>query len=150
MKLATCAALKGVLPESTGSLKTSYFSRESNSRAASPKEARGLYLPLKGWAKKHLSNPNETLTCSKQNWLPGLAANQLPHQSRRRGLPCAAKGRLYDCRAVGRECNVRRPRQPRPGRFRRLGSRERLGGGVRVQLSDHWAAKERVNDRPLH
>ena len=47
MKLATCAALMGVLPESTGSLKTSYFSRESNSRAASPKEARGLYLPLK-------------------------------------------------------------------------------------------------------
>ena len=43
MKLATCAALMGVLPESTGSLKTSYFSWESNSRAASPKEARGLY-----------------------------------------------------------------------------------------------------------
>ena len=47
MKLATCAALMGVLPESTGSLKTSYFSRESISRAARPKEARGLYLPLK-------------------------------------------------------------------------------------------------------
>ena len=46
MKLATCAALMGVLPESTGSLKTSYFSRESNTRAASPKEARGHYLPL--------------------------------------------------------------------------------------------------------
>ena len=46
MKLATCAALMGVLPESTGSLKTSYFSRESISRAARPKEARGVYLPL--------------------------------------------------------------------------------------------------------
>ena len=44
MKLATFAALMGVLPESTGSLKTSYFSRESISRAARPKEARGLYL----------------------------------------------------------------------------------------------------------
>ena len=54
MKLATCAALMGVLPESTGSLKTSYFSRESISRAARPKEARGLYLPL----KKHLSAKN--------------------------------------------------------------------------------------------
>ena len=46
MKLATCATLMGVLPESTGSLKTSYFSRESISRAARPKEARGVYLPL--------------------------------------------------------------------------------------------------------
>ena len=106
-------------------------------------------VTVKGWAKKHLSNPNETLTCSKQNWLPGLAANQLPHQSRRRGLPCAAKGRLYDCRAVGRECDVRRPRQPRPGRFRRLGSRVPLGGGVLTQLSDRWAALERVDDRLL-
>ena len=32
MKLATCAALMGVLPESTDSLKTSYLSRENTYR----------------------------------------------------------------------------------------------------------------------
>ena len=32
MKLATCATLMGVLPESTVSLKTSYFFRESTFR----------------------------------------------------------------------------------------------------------------------
>ena len=79
----------------------------------------------------------------------GLAASQLPHQSRRRGRPCTAQGRIFDRLAVGRESNVRRPRQPRPGLFRRLGSRVPLGGGVRAQLSDRWAALERVDDRPL-
>ena len=74
---------------------------------------------------------------------------QLPHQSRRRGLPCTAQGRIFDRLAVGRESDVRRPRQPRPGRFRRIGSREHLGGDVRAQLSDRWAAPERVDDRPL-
>ena len=32
MKLATCATLMGVLPESTDSLKTSYLSRENTYR----------------------------------------------------------------------------------------------------------------------
>ena len=32
MKLATCAALMGVLPESTDNLKTSYLSRENTYR----------------------------------------------------------------------------------------------------------------------
>ena len=32
MKLATCAALMGVLPESTNSIKTSYLSRENTYR----------------------------------------------------------------------------------------------------------------------